>query len=74
MQKQDREKQANAPLEVKNTGFGENTLLAKAQEQMDEGYDDVKHMNQMVLASKIMTIRERQIAENVNLEQQWIEE
>ena len=60
MQKGDREKQANAPLEVKgNSAFGENTLLMKAQEQMDEGYDDVKHMNQMVLASKILTVRER---------------
>ena len=32
MQKQDRERQANAPLEVKPpTAFGENTLLAGAQ-------------------------------------------
>ena len=45
MQTQDRERQANAPLEVKKNTFGENTLLTKAQEQMDEGYDDVKHMN-----------------------------
>ena len=59
MQQQDRERAANAPLEVKMNKFGENTLLAKAQDQMDEDYDDVKHMNQMVLASKVWTIREK---------------
>ena len=48
MQKQDRERAANAPPEFKLNTFGENTLLAKAQDQMDEDYDDVKHMNQMV--------------------------
>ncbi len=30
MQKDDRQKQAEAPLEIKNSGFGENTLLSKA--------------------------------------------
>lgn len=30
MQKQDRERQANAPLEVKMANFGENTLLGGA--------------------------------------------
>lgn len=34
-------------------------LLAKAQEQMDEEHDDVKHMNQMVMYSKIVTIRDK---------------
>lgn len=41
---------------------------------MDEGYDDVKHMNQMVLASKVWTIRERQLRESEALEKNWIEE
>ena len=36
MQAQDRERAANAPLDVRPKNFGENTLLAKAQEQMDE--------------------------------------
>ena len=40
-------------------------MLSKAQAQMDEDYDDVKHMNQMVLASKVCTIREKQIDENL---------
>ena len=41
---------------------------------MDEEYDDVKHMNQMVLASKIYTIRDKQKKENIMLEQDWIQE
>ena len=64
MQQQDRERAANAPLEVKMNKFGENTLLAKAQDQMDEDYDDVKHMNAMVIASRIYTVRDKQLQEN----------
>ena len=45
MQMQDRERAAIAPLVVPAKNYGENTLLAKAQEQMDEDYDDVKHFN-----------------------------
>ena len=56
------------------SSFGENTLLAGAQAQMDEQYDDVKHMNQMAMASKIWTIRERQQRENEQMEQNWISE
>ena len=75
MQKQDRDRAATAPLQVEGVNkFGENTLLQGAQAQMDEGYDDVKHMNQMVLASKVCTIRDRQIEENKMLEQNWVEE
>ena len=54
--------------------FGENTLLAKAQDQMDEDYDDVKHMNAMVIASRIYTVRDQQLTENRNLEQDWVNE
>lgn len=41
---------------------------------MDEEYDDVKHINQMVASSKIFTIRDKQIDENKQLENNWIEE
>ena len=74
MQGMDRERAANAPIEVKASIFGENTLLSKVYDQMDENFDDVKHMNQMVHASKIYTIRDIQINENKKLEQNWIEE
>jgi len=36
------------------------TLLTKAQQMLDEEHDDVKHMNQMMLYSKVVTIRDRQ--------------
>lgn len=41
---------------------------------MDEELDDVKHMNQMILYSKVVTIRDKQLQENKQLEQEWIEE
>ena len=41
---------------------------------MDEEMDDVKHMNQMVLYSKVVTIRDKQLLENKRLESEWIEE
>ena len=36
--------------------------------QLDEELDDVKHMNQMVLYSKVVTIRDKQLNENKRLE------
>ena len=50
------------------------TLLSKARKKLDEDMDDVKHMNQMVLYSKVVTIRDKQLEENKKLEQEWIEE
>lgn len=41
---------------------------------LDEEHDDVKHMNQMMLYSKVVTIRDRQKEEQKRLEQDWIEE
>ena len=74
MQSQDRERQRNAPLEVKLKNYDGNPLMANVQQAMDEGYDDVKGMNQLVLESKIMTVRDRQMEENRILEQNWVEE
>jgi hypothetical protein len=34
--------------------------------------DDVKAMNQMVLYSKVVTIRDKQLEENKKLESEWI--
>ncbi len=51
-----------------------DSLLTKAQQMMDEEHDDVKHMNQMMLYSKVVTIRDRQLEEAKRLEQEWIEE
>lgn len=41
---------------------------------LDNELDDVKQMNQMVLYSKVVTIRDKQLAENKRLESEWIEE
>ena len=49
-------------------------LLSKAQMMMDEQLDDVKKMNEMVLYSKVVTIRDKQIEENKQLEREFIEE
>ena len=38
---------------------------------MDEEMDDVKHMNQMVLYSKVVTIRDKQLDENKRLEEEY---
>ena len=50
-----------------------DTLLSKAQKALDNDMDDVKHMNQMVLYSKVVTIRDKQLEENKRLEQEWVE-
>jgi len=49
-------------------------LLSKAQMQLDEEHDDVKHMNQMVMYSKIVTIRDKQLVESKTLEEEWLAE
>jgi hypothetical protein len=40
-----------------------NSVLERAKEMLDEDMDDVKHMNQMMLYSKVVTIRDAQIQE-----------
>lgn len=50
------------------------TLLSKAQKKLDEEMDDVKQMNQMVLYSKVVTIRDKQLLENKQLENEWVDE
>jgi hypothetical protein len=41
---------------------------------MDEEHDDVKHMNQMVMYSKIVTVRDKQLLESKILEEEWVKE
>lgn len=49
-------------------------ILSKAQMQLDEEHDDVKQMNQMVMYSKIVTVRDKQKEESKMLEEEWIRE
>lgn len=41
---------------------------------LDENEDDVKAMNKMMLYSKVVTIRDKQLEENKRLEKDWAEE
>ena len=62
MLEMDRERANKIPpndLEKFNMDKNE-TLLTKAQQMLDEEHDDVKHMNQMIMYSKVVTVRDRQ--------------
>ncbi len=66
----DKERQKKiVPTEYqKDSKFKNETLLTKAMEALDEQEDDVKHMNQMMLYSKVVTIRDKQLDESKRLE------
>merc|ERR1719487_1993036 len=51
-----------------------NSVLEKAKQMLDEDMDDVKHMNQMMLYSKIVTIRDAQIQEKRSVQAEKEEE
>merc|ERR1719161_2580265 len=51
-----------------------NGVLEKAKRMLDEDMDDVKHMNQMMLYSKVVTIRDVQIQEKRYVQQEKEEE
>ncbi|CAD7972667.1 unnamed protein product [Amoebophrya sp. A25] len=51
-----------------------NGLLQKAKDKMDESHDDVKHMNQMMMYSKVVTIRDAQVQEKRYIHQEREEE
>lgn len=52
----DRDKEARS-------GGQKNSVLERAKQMLDEDMDDVKHMNQMMLYSKVVTIRDAQVQE-----------
>merc|ERR1712113_1318495 len=51
-----------------------NSVLERAKQKLDEDLDDVKHMNQMMLYSKIVTIRDAQIQEKRSVQAEKEEE
>ena len=70
----DREKKPAPPglsLEQRQRAEG---LLPKAQQLLDEQEDDVKGMNQDVMLSKVLTIRDKQLEENKQLEREYLDE
>merc|ERR1719379_3326885 len=52
----------------------QNSVLERAKRMMDEEMDDVKHMNQMMLYSKVVTIRDAQIQEKRTIQGEREEE
>jgi hypothetical protein len=48
--------------------------LEKAQVKIDEEMDQVKSMNKMVFYSKVVTIRDKQLEEMKDREQDWVKE
>jgi len=72
----DRERANKVPptegeMQEKNKAKG---CLINAQSLIDEEHDDVKHMNKMVLYSKVVTIRDKQLTENKKLEHKYVDE
>ena len=55
-------------------GLKNEHFLSRAQHLLDENEDDVKAMNKMMLYSKVVTIRDKQLEENKRLEKDWAEE
>ena len=72
----DKERQTKMPLTEQQAIEKEKNepLLTKAQNMLDEEHDDVKHMNNMMLYSKVVTIRDQQKEEQKRLEEEWINE
>lgn len=73
MDKERQNKMAPSEFQVEATQKKQG-LLANAQNALDEEKDDVKTMNQMVLYSKCVTIRDRQLEEQKRLEQEYLDE
>lgn len=60
---EERKKKAMLHEKEKDGRAQKNSVLERAKQMLDEDMDDVKHMNQMMLYSKVVTIRDAQIQE-----------
>jgi len=76
MLQMEEERKKNELLADKEKGVSakNNSVLERAKQMMDEDMDDVKHMNQMMLYSKIVTIRDAQIQEKRSVQAEKEEE
>ena len=65
----DRKRAANSKLSdiEQETKEKNNYLLAKAQLQLEEQEDEIKHMNELMLSAKCVAIRDLQVNEKVCL-------
>jgi len=71
---EERKKNALLAEDGKEGQAQKNSVLEKAKQMLDEDMDDVKHMNQMMLYSKIVTIRDAQIQEKRSVQAEKEEE
>merc|ERR1719502_546948 len=68
-------KLAIPPSEIEQQKLAEKAaMLSAADRQMAEELDDVKKMNQMMLYSKVVTIRDAQLNEKKVIEKERLEE
>merc|ERR1719247_1711587 len=63
MEEEERKKKEMLADKDKEGHAQKNSVLERAKQMLDEDMDDVKHMNQMMLYSKVVTIRDAQIQE-----------
>mmetsp|Transcript_27016 Transcript_27016/g.48116 ORF Transcript_27016/g.48116 Transcript_27016/m.48116 type:complete len:523 (-) Transcript_27016:142-1710(-) len=71
---EERKKNAMLSDNSKDGPASKNSVLERAKQMLDEDMDDVKHMNQMMLYSKVVTIRDAQIQEKRNVQSEREEE
>merc|ERR1712187_713553 len=71
---EERKKNALLAGKEKDGRAQKNSVLERAKQMLDEDMDDVKHMNQMMLYSKVVTIRDAQIQEKRNVQAEKEEE
>lgn len=50
-----------------------DTIYTRAQAMLDEGEDDVKGMNKMILFMKTHKVRDQQLLENQQMEREYID-
>jgi hypothetical protein len=67
MEQYDHQRSQNAKLSEldQETKDKSNYLLAKAQMQLEEQEDEIKHMNELILYAKCVAIRDAQVDEKV---------
>merc|ERR1740138_1424524 len=71
---EERKKNALLADNEKDGRAQKHSVLERAKMKLDEDMDDVKHMNQMMLYSKVVTIRDAQIQEKRNVQAEKEEE
>merc|ERR1719247_1849884 len=71
---EERKKNAMMNDQEKEGRAQKNSVLERAKQMLDEDMDDVKHMNQMMLYGKVVTIRDAQIQEKRQVQAEKEEE